>query len=148
MSSPRARSRFQLRQRAELDQRREQELARALEQDLPAFDLDGDVGQTGLFEPGRHPGRLGQAGDVAIERDQAIALAAFAQHVAEQVDELGPRPAQRRRDHRGAAEREHAHHLPGRRARIAAPATARLDTDEIGGLVVGGKIARLRRRAR
>src|SRR5207302_8204455 len=46
-------------QRSELDERREEELARALEQDLPARERHADVAEAGRLEPGPGLGDVG-----------------------------------------------------------------------------------------
>src|SRR6478609_1661991 len=61
-----AREALPLRQRAQLDERREQELARRLEEDLPAFDLEADVDQARALQPARDAFGVGQRRDVPI----------------------------------------------------------------------------------
>src|SRR5215831_18099695 len=58
-------------ERAELDERREEELARALEQNLPAGGGDLDATEPGLLEPADDPVGVGQLGHVAVDRGEA-----------------------------------------------------------------------------
>ena len=73
ISSPRPETCFQ-RGGPELDERGEEEVARALEQDLPAIDVDAHLGEAGSLEPAGRGVSVGQALDVGLEGVEAVEL--------------------------------------------------------------------------
>ena len=134
MSSPRAGEPLPVGQRAQLDQRREEELARGLEQDLPAststLDVDRGPPRSSQRAPARSPsGRLATWRSRAARRSRVLPLSRSTSRKrsrnSAQVPRSGAvitgRPP-------GASTRAE---LLGGRARIGAPATARFETSQI-----------------
>ena len=134
-----------VRQRAQLDQRREQELARALEQDLPAFDLDADVGRgrpaSSQLVTRAASGRLATWRSSATSRSRLPLSRSTSRNRSRNSAHVPRSGAVITAVPPGASTRAIS---AGGGARIGGAGDGQVRHREVGGFVVGGKRARLR----